>query len=72
MVYTHLKCVDSNVDYLNVDPSYILDVDDTTNVKFRTTVTANEEMDTEANNARFRVDIIRLEELKLWQCYIQK
>ena len=50
----------SNTDYASVAPSTILDVTDTSNVKFRLTMEADEELEIEYGSKSSAVKIIRL------------
>ena len=58
--YTSINSVTSNTDYASVAPSTILDVDDTSNVKFRLTMEADEELEIEYGSKSSAVKIIRL------------
>ena len=58
--YSQINSVTSSTDYASVFPSTILDVTDTSNVKFRLTMEADEEMEIEYGSKSSSVKIIRL------------
>ena len=58
--YSQINSVTSSTDYASVFPSTILDVTDTSNVKFRLTMEADEELEIEYGSYSSSVKIIRL------------